>query len=151
MTKTRGFFHPSRGYWEAIGGDGLALVAGYPEGTVETPKRPTPAHVWDGLRWIEGAQPPAPVPVLSPARFEFLLSYTGLGDVWDKLEGELKIVDRAAYASIRAQRRKSVYELDATLSAVGSWRDHAARFAEGVDLSDEAIRAAWDMAAQAPI
>lgn len=147
---TRGLFHPDRGYWEVIGDIDAALAVA-PAGTVETGIRPNPWARWDGSRWIAGEQPPAPPPSLSPARFEWLLAYTGLGDVWDALEAELRLVDRAQFAAVRAQRRKSVYDLDATLSAVGTWREHAARFADGVDLSETAIRAAWTMAAEAQI
>lgn len=147
---TRGFYHPDKGYWEVIG-DAMAAIEIAPEGTVETPLRPDPWATWNGVAWQPGEQPPAPAPSLSPARFEYLLSYTGLGDVWDVLEQELKIVDRAAFASIRAQRRKTVYDLDATLAAVATWTEAAARHAGGVDLSEANIRAAWAMAATAEI
>lgn len=147
---TRGFYHPDKGYWEVIG-DAQAALALAPAGTVETPLRPDPFATWNGERWQPGKQPPAPAPSLSPARFEWLLAYTGLGDVWDALEAELRLVDRAAFASIRAQRRKSVYDLDATLAAVATWTEAAARHAGGVDLSEANIRAAWALAAAAEV
>ena len=142
----RAFVHSDGRYFEGIG-DTVTPPAGFNA----VPPRPGPRHVWNGARWIEGEQPPAPARDLSPARFEFLLAYTGLGDVWDALEQELRMVDRAAFASIRAQRRKSTYSLDATLQAVAAWREAAARHAAGVDLSETAIRAAWDMAARVPL
>lgn len=52
----KGFFHPSRGYWQTITDPSDQIRAAYPEGTVETPLQPTPIHVWDGNQWQEPAQ-----------------------------------------------------------------------------------------------
>lgn len=45
----KGFFHPARGYWQAIGGGDLSR---YPEGTIEVPLKPGPQHEWDGAKWV---------------------------------------------------------------------------------------------------
>lgn len=47
-----GFYHPARGYWQTIGTPDEATLAAYPEGTVETPLRPGPDHVWNGGAWV---------------------------------------------------------------------------------------------------
>jgi len=47
-----GFWHPSRGYWQTIGMPDEDMLAGYPEGTVETPLRPGPDHVWTDGVWV---------------------------------------------------------------------------------------------------
>lgn len=59
-----GFYHPSRGYWQAIGGDAAALLSMYPSGTIQVPVKPSADHDWQGGQWVyvEPAQTPAPVP-----------------------------------------------------------------------------------------
>lgn len=52
----RGFWHPDRGYWQAIAPPCSDARRSYPDGTVEVPLRPSPAHAWDGQAW----QPPDP-------------------------------------------------------------------------------------------
>lgn len=88
-------------------------------------------------------QPPAD---LSPAQFEWLLAFTGLGNLWDGIEAALKDTDRAAYAGVRMQRKRTVYRLDVTLQEVARMRPVAAQIAPDVDLSDAAISAAWKLA-----
>lgn len=96
--------------------------------------------------------PPLPIPApvgpadLSPAQFEWLLAFTGLGDVWDKIEAAIKDTDRATYAAMRMQRRRSVYKLDVTLQEVAKMRPVVAQIAPDVHLSDAEIKAAWDLA-----
>lgn len=54
----KGFFHPARGYWQAIGGGKLSR---YPEGTVEVPLRPSDDHQWVNGAWqyVAPTQPTA--------------------------------------------------------------------------------------------
>ena len=52
----RGFYHPSRGYWQTLSDPSSEVRARYPEGTVETPLQPSPIHVWDGSEWQEPDQ-----------------------------------------------------------------------------------------------
>lgn len=87
-------------------------------------------------------------PDLTPRRFEWLLAYTGLGDVWDALELALKDTDRAAFAKVKSERRAASYQIGVTLDLVAQFRPMAAQVAPGVDLSDDAIKAAWEMAAR---
>ena len=50
-----GFFHPGRGYWEAIGPVSEGVRKTYPNGTIEVPLRPSALHVWGGGEWREDA------------------------------------------------------------------------------------------------
>jgi hypothetical protein len=88
---------------------------------------------------------------LSPRRFEYLLAFTGLGDVWDAIQAELKTRDRAQFAQLAAQRRALSFSQVKTLEFVAMFRPVAAQVAPDVDLSDDAIKAAWIMAEGAKI
>ncbi|MCA0275881.1 MAG: hypothetical protein LCH86_07755 [Proteobacteria bacterium] len=47
-----GFYHPARGYWQAIGGDFDDLLVGYPEGTVQVPVKPGANYDWQDGEWV---------------------------------------------------------------------------------------------------
>lgn len=47
-----GFFHPERGYWQAIGGDPEDLLPTYPEGTIQVPVKPGSDYGWQDGDWI---------------------------------------------------------------------------------------------------
>tara|TARA_R110000765_G_scaffold360259_1_gene450535 strand:- start:117 stop:425 length:309 start_codon:yes stop_codon:yes gene_type:complete len=83
---------------------------------------------------------------LSPRRFKYLLALTGLDDVWDALQAELKDTDRAAYAQVKAHRSASTFSQTKTLDLVAMFKDTATRVAPDADLSDEAIKTAWIVA-----
>lgn len=57
-----GFFHPDRGYWQAVGGDAVELLPTYPEGTIRVPLKPGADYEWqdDGWAYVEPPSPPAP-------------------------------------------------------------------------------------------
>lgn len=113
---------------------------------VEVPSLPpVPGSIWAGGAWQE----PAPeAPVLSPAQFEFLLALTGFGAVWDQLAQAAKSAgDLAQYAALMAERRRSRFEQERTLNVVAQFRPVVAQIAPEVDLSEQAIKAAWDQAA----
>ena len=93
----------------------------------------------------------APPADLSPARFAWLLAYTGLGDVWDAMEAATKDTDRATYAALVARRASRFFTLADTLAAVAQFAPLAAQVAPEVDLSETAIRAAWAQAETANI
>ncbi len=57
----RGFWHPARGYWQAIGN----RLPPYPVGTVEVPLRPGVDYNWNGSEWVHNPRP-APVPNPTP-------------------------------------------------------------------------------------
>ncbi len=120
-----------------------------PAGAVPVPARPAAHWVWNGRGWEEGALPaPAPA-VLDPAQFEFLLALTGFGDVWDGLEQAAKDGgDMVTFAALRAERRRKSFLQARTLAVVAQFRAQAAQIAPGVDLSDDAINAAWTQAEQ---
>jgi hypothetical protein len=88
---------------------------------------------------------------LSPRRFEYLLAYTGLDDIWAALEAELKDTDRAAFAQIKAQRSALSFSQAKTLGLVALFKDTAKRVSPEADLSDNAIKAAWIVAEQATL
>lgn len=143
----RAFYHETRGNWVTTGDDiPPEILAEYPEGTVETPLQPGPDHTWNGTEWVYTAPPPPPPADLSRAQFEWLLAFTGLGDVWDALQSTLKDTDRATYAAIKMERQRTLYRLSVTLAEVAKMRPLAAQIAPDVDLSDAAILAAWELA-----
>tara|TARA_R110000796_G_C14458418_1_gene424217 strand:- start:65 stop:373 length:309 start_codon:yes stop_codon:yes gene_type:complete len=85
---------------------------------------------------------------LSPRRFEYLLAYTGLDDVWSALEAELKDTDRASFAQLKAQRIASSFSQDKTLALVLAFTDIAQRVSPDADFSEPKIKAAWVIAEQ---
>jgi len=48
-----GFYHPDRGYWQAIAGTADELLPTYPAGTVQVPLKPGANYEWDGSEWQE--------------------------------------------------------------------------------------------------
>lgn len=84
-----------------------------------------------------------PVPDLRPPQFAFLLALTGLDDVWEALEATLKSHDRAMYAQLYAQKWQSRFVFDVTMGMIGSFAPLVAQIAPQIDLSEEAIKAAW--------
>lgn len=56
-----GFFHPDRGYWQAIGDVPDDVLSTYPEGTVEVPLKPSANHEWNGTAWVEVLSDPAAI------------------------------------------------------------------------------------------
>ena len=53
-----GFYHPDRGYWQAIDGDAETLLEGYPEGTIQVPLKPGADYEWQNGEWVYGAPTP---------------------------------------------------------------------------------------------
>lgn len=51
------FYHPDRGYWEAIDKPSQRTLDGYPKGTVRVSKRPAPHCEWQDGKWVEGEAP----------------------------------------------------------------------------------------------
>lgn len=92
------------------------------------------------------AGPVEPMP-LTPRQFEWMLAYTGLDEVWASVESAAKDTDRELYANLRAQRASKTFLLEVTLSFVEEAREMAEQLHPDVDLSEQAIRDAWDQAA----
>ena len=132
---------------------GEEVELSWPDGRVPVPARPAPHWNWDSEAevWVEGDQPETPAPTLDAPRFEYMLAFTGLDEVWEALFAALRETDRAAYASLKAQRAKGACHLDVTLGLVDAYRSQAEQAAPGADLSPEAITAAWMQAANAEI
>jgi hypothetical protein len=55
----KGFYHPSRGYWQTTDDVPAVIITTYPPGTVETPLQPSAGFAWDGHSWQ--AAPPVPL------------------------------------------------------------------------------------------
>lgn len=123
-------------------------AADYPAGTVEVPLKPGSDHHWTGSAWEHRA--PAIVPAdLSPPQFEYLLARTGFGDVWDAMAAQAKASgDLATFAALKAERSRSRFVLDIVISQIAAFRSILPPEAEGVDLSESAVRAAWAEAEQ---
>lgn len=121
-------------WWEA---DGTAHV-------IEAIGEDIPAN---GL----SVEPPPPPPTdderfLTPVQFEYMLANAGFDDVWGALEVAAKPADRAQFAMLKAERVRPKFQLARTLQIVATFRDTAAQLVPGFDLSEAAIRAAWDQA-----
>jgi hypothetical protein len=86
---------------------------------------------------------------LSPARFEWLLAFTGLGDAWDALEGWATVYDRETYAALKANRVATTFRQDKTLEMVADLRPVLDQVAPEIDLTDQAIKDAWTLAENA--
>jgi len=86
------------------------------------------------------------VNVLTPPRFRFMLALNGWEDVWESAEDYLRAHDRPGYAQLVAQKAAANYRLSATLAFVAAMQPIIAQVAPDVDLSEDAIRAAWDEA-----
>ncbi|ARC87887.1 hypothetical protein [Rhodovulum sp. MB263] len=55
----QGFYHPERGYWQTIGTPSAAILATYPEGTIDVPLRPGPDHALVDGAWVPVEPDPA--------------------------------------------------------------------------------------------
>lgn len=53
-----GFYHPDRGYWQAISGEMDELLATYPEGTINVPLKPSADHEWQDGEWTYAPSQP---------------------------------------------------------------------------------------------
>lgn len=73
-----GFYHPDRGYWQAVGGDPDELMEGYPEGTEQVPLRPGPDYEWQDGEWVEVPPPPPSPPPSAAEKIDAMLAAFGL-------------------------------------------------------------------------
>jgi hypothetical protein len=62
-TVEKGFFHPSRGYWQSVSVPSADMFAKYPPSTVEVPLKPNGDCEWDGSKWVD-------VPLPTPTQAE---------------------------------------------------------------------------------
>lgn len=148
----KGFYHPTKGYWQALTNDRSA--SDYEAGTVEVPIRPDHTHKWNGSQWVvdqakvDEFQAIVDTQDLTPAQFEWLLAYTGLEDVFSGLTTSVKGNDVSQYAALKADRKRLTYKLDLTLAKVAAFAPQIAVAFPGVDVSEATIRAAWKLATQ---
>ena len=54
----KGFFHPSRGYWQTTNEPPASVIATYPQGAVEVPLKPGADYEWDGEEWVHSPSLP---------------------------------------------------------------------------------------------
>lgn len=47
-----GFYHPDRGYWQAISAPSEETLTSYPKGTIQVDLKPSEFHVFDGSKWV---------------------------------------------------------------------------------------------------
>jgi hypothetical protein len=52
-TQEIGLYHPSIGYWQAIGGITSNILSTYPEGTIQVPLIPGSNYKWEDNKWVE--------------------------------------------------------------------------------------------------
>ena len=52
-----GFFHPDRGYWQAISEPSQDILDSYPDGTVRVPLKPGAGYEWIGGEWVADEAP----------------------------------------------------------------------------------------------
>jgi hypothetical protein len=77
----------------------------------------------DGVWWQVWEQVPLPIvddlQNLSQSQFTFLLSISGLDDLWTTLETTLKPINTQLYATLRGSRFRESFRFDETLKLVG--------------------------------
>lgn len=88
-----GFYHPDRGYWQAIEGNLEDLLPTYPDGTINVPLKPSADHEWQDGKWVYVEPPPPPIPDRVTSRqFKMQLAILGLKasvDGWIASQSEL--------------------------------------------------------------
>ncbi|ODT22210.1 MAG: hypothetical protein ABS35_15265, partial [Kaistia sp. SCN 65-12] len=87
-----GFFHPDRGYWQAIGDVSEDVLAAYPEGTIEVPLKPGADYEWQNGAWVDAPLPPAIPDRVSSRQFKMQLAISGLKapvEAWIAAQDEL--------------------------------------------------------------
>lgn len=82
----KGYYHPSRGYWQTISVPTAAQLAAFPEGTIEVTLQPGPGLMLDPdtLAWVPDPDYIAPedrVPA-EISRIQFVRAMRALG-LWD--------------------------------------------------------------------
>jgi hypothetical protein len=98
----KGFYHPSRGYWQTTNEPSAEILAAYPEGTVEVPLKPHSDCEWDGSTWVD-VPPPPPTAEERIAELKQLLrdtDYVVLSD-YDKGKPDVLLQRQAWRAEIR--------------------------------------------------
>jgi hypothetical protein len=104
----KGFFHPSRGYWQTTNEPSANVLAAYPEGTVEVPLKPG-----SDFEWVNGAWQPTPPEPPVPDAISFAQLLIGLvteqwiteaeGEAW--LAGTLPAPVLALIATLPAEQQ----------------------------------------------
>lgn len=169
-----GFYHPERGYWQAIAlpdpqpiyesqpipdtdpeeyedvlvghSDPLAdLLASYPEGTVEVPLKPGADYEWDGEEW-QHVTPPEPTPEERRAAMPEITARQ-LRLTLRRGAGITPAMVESAIASIEdeGEREDALIEWEYA-SRYERLHPLIAQVADALELTDEAVDALWDQA-----
>lgn len=72
----RGFYHPSRGYWQTTGAVPAEILDAYPAGTIEVPLIPGADYSWVEGEWVH--TPPDPEVEAAARREGMSLSFAQL-------------------------------------------------------------------------
>lgn len=86
-----GFYHPDRGYWQAIAGDAVDLLKNYPKGTIVVPLKPGTNYEWHNGAWVRVEPPPIIPTRVSANQFGKQLVAQGLLDqvkIWVAAQDE---------------------------------------------------------------
>ena len=95
----KGFYHPSRGYWQTLSEPPRRILDSYPEGTVEIPLRPQGNFEWGGSQWVDQGPDLDAFAAQARAERDILLAQSDWTQVADAP------VDQAAWATYRQALR----------------------------------------------
>ena len=76
-------------------------------------------QIWKEVPLDQSNGDQGPVPDLAPAQFSYLLSVSGLEELWEALEATLKDNDRKMYATLRGSRHRELFRFEETMKLVG--------------------------------
>lgn len=147
MRIEKGFFHPSRGYWQTISEPSAEILATYPEGTIEVPLKPGADHDWIDGAWVHNPPPPptpeearAAMPAITRRQLRLTLVRNGisLSDVTQAIAAIPDDLARAE-AEIEWEDAATFDRLHPTLLAI----------ADALSLSPEAVDDMWVQAMEA--
>lgn len=113
----RGFFHPSRGYWQTNATVSPDVLASYPDGTIEVPLKPGADYDWQG-EWVQVTPSPADLLAALAAR-RYVAEESGT-----TFNGLPLATDRTTQAKITAAYVKATADPN---YAIAAWK-----FAHGV-------------------
>ena len=117
----KGFYHPTRGYWQTNTDPDKTIRDQYPNGTVEVPLIPGSGYEWNGSQWIAPPEPSAEElltqeraeMVCTPAQMRLALLASG------ELQMVQQIADADPAASIVWEYATQIVRNSPLISALG--------------------------------
>lgn len=131
-----GFYHPSRGYWQAVGDVSDEIIASYPPGTISYPLKPGEYYEPDGTGGWTYTPPPVPPVILKPlTRRQLRRGLLGLG---------IKSVDVEAKIAALPDDQREIALID-WQDASEYERSHwlVAALTSAFNLTDDQVDQAW--------